>query len=54
MKRFVYFCLTACSLVLMQACHPNPNNTFGGPSNRPQDTAISRRDTNTAGIRADR
>ncbi|WP_460679995.1 hypothetical protein [Mucilaginibacter koreensis] len=54
MKRLVYLCMSVLSLVLAQACHPNPNNTFGGPSNRPQDTSISRRDTSSAGDRADR
>jgi hypothetical protein len=37
----------------LAACHENPKNTFGGPSNNPQDTAASRRDTSATGLRTD-
>jgi hypothetical protein len=41
-------------LGIMAACHENPNNTFGGPSNNPHDTATTRRDTGSVGTRTDR
>jgi len=40
-------------LLVMAACHENPNNTFGGPSNNPNDTAVSQRDTSSVGTRTD-
>jgi len=46
---------TAIALLLfaLAACHENPKNTFGGPSNNPHDTATSRRDTSNVGLRTD-
>jgi hypothetical protein len=41
-------------LGIMAACHENPNNKFGGPSNNPQDTATAHRDTGSVGTRTDR
>ena len=41
-------------LSIMAACHENPNNKFGGPSNNPQDTATAHRDTGSVGTRTDR
>ena len=40
-------------LFTIAACHENPKNTFGGPSNNPHDTATSRRDTSGTGFRTD-
>lgn len=40
-------------LLTLAACRENPNNKFGGPSNNPHDTADSRRDTSSAGLRTD-
>jgi len=40
-------------LFSVAACHENPKNTFGGPSNNPHDTATSRRDTSNVGLRTD-
>ncbi|QJD95378.1 hypothetical protein HH214_05575 [Mucilaginibacter robiniae] len=39
--------------LLLSACHENPHNTFGGPSNFPQDTAAHQRDTSLVGTRTD-
>jgi hypothetical protein len=41
-------------LTVLAACHENPHNTFGGPSDHPKDTAASRRDTTSVGTRTDR
>ncbi|WP_462264294.1 hypothetical protein [Mucilaginibacter sp.] len=46
-RRLFFLLLSAGSFWLMQGCHENPNNTFGGASNHPQDTAASRRDTSS-------
>lgn len=45
--------VAALLLFTVTACHENPKNTFGGPSNNPQDTASSRRDTSNISLRTD-
>ena len=45
--------VTGILLLTLTACGENPNNKFGGPSNNPQDTADSRRDTSSVGVRTE-
>jgi len=49
-------CIVGIAVVVfvLQACKENPHNTFGGPSNIPQDTASTSRDTSSIGTRSDR
>jgi len=54
MKRGTIKILTVAMLIsTLAACHENPKNTFGGPSNNPHDTATSRLDTSKNGTRTD-
>ncbi|WP_295767632.1 hypothetical protein [uncultured Mucilaginibacter sp.] len=51
MKKAKYI-LFAMWLTILTACHEDPNNKFGGPSNA-RDTASARRDTSSVGTRTD-
>jgi len=53
MKLIGKYFMMAALLFTLAACGENPHNTFGGPSNNPQDTAVSRRDTGSVGVRTD-
>jgi hypothetical protein len=54
MKKLYQWIVAVILVILLHAsCRENPRNTFGGPSNNPQDTAVSSRDTTSAGYRTD-
>lgn len=53
MKNPLQIILFSIIVLMMAACHENPHNTFGGPSNNPHDTAVSQRDTSSVGTRTD-
>lgn len=52
-KRNLKYIIVAAILSAMAACRDNPYNSYGGPSNNPHDTAASRRDTSSIGLRTD-
>ena len=53
MKSAGKYIIIGAFLLSLAACGENPNNKFGGPSNNPNDTAASRRDTSSIGTRTD-
>jgi len=52
-KQSLRYIIVATVICTMAACRDNPYNSYGGPSNNPHDTAASRRDTSSVGLRTD-
>jgi len=48
MKRIFVFAIALSLTGIFTACHSNPKNSFGGPSNTPKDTAAKKRDTSSS------
>jgi hypothetical protein len=48
MKKILILIIGLSLTGLLPACHSNPKNSFGGPSNNPKDTAAKKRDTSSA------
>jgi hypothetical protein len=52
-KQKLKYIILLVAVCAMAACRDNPYNSYGGPSNNPHDTAASRRDTSSVGLRTD-